>query len=33
MTRHTCEGDNETDLKGMGWEDMEWIYLDEDRDK
>jgi hypothetical protein len=29
----TCEGDNETDLKGIGWEDMDWIHLVEDRDK
>jgi hypothetical protein len=29
MTKHICEGDNETDLKGRGWEDMDWIHLDE----
>lgn len=33
MTRLTCEGDNETDLKGIGWEVMDRIHLDEDRDK
>jgi len=32
MTGHTCEGDNETDLKGVGWENMDWIHLVEDRD-
>jgi len=33
MSRHTCEGDNETDLEGIGWEDMDWIHLDDVRDK
>ena len=33
MTRHTCGGDNETDLKGIGWKDMDWIHLDEDSEK
>jgi hypothetical protein len=30
---HGLEGNLKTDLKEIRWEDMDWIYLAEDKDK
>jgi hypothetical protein len=31
--RHRQEGISEMDCREIGWGDMDWIYLSEDRDK
>jgi len=31
--RHRCEDEIRMDLRQIGWEDMNWIHLAEDRDQ